>query len=136
MATVPAPGGKILVIDDEAAIREIIAEALKGWGYDVRVAKDGDEGIRLFREYYPDVVITDFLMPRVTGLEVAQALKALDPDAVVIVLTGLSFTLGPGDAERLGVEFVESKPVPVARLRELFSKAIERRRARQVQRTG
>lgn len=132
-----APGtiSKVLVIDDEPSIREVLAQALKGWGYNVEVARDGDEGIRLFRERRPDVIVTDLLMPRVTGWEVAQAAKAIDPDVVVVVITGLGFSIRPGDAEQRGVEFVLTKPVPFPRLREILSQAVDRRRARRAGRS-
>ncbi len=132
----PGTSSKVLVIDDEPSIREVLAQALKGWGYSVEVARDGDEGIRLFRERRPDVIVTDLLMPRVTGWEVAQAAKAMDPDVVVVVVTGMGFTIEPGEAEQRGVEFVLPKPVPFARLKEILSQAADRRQARRAERSA
>lgn len=127
---------RVLLVDDEAAIRAVFSQALRGWGYNVEVAADGDEGIRLLSERRPDVVITDYMMPRVTGLEVIEAARALDPDVVVIMITGYGFGLTPEEVERYGVERVLTKPVLLSRLREVLHQAVEDRRAREARRSA
>ncbi len=74
---------RILVADDEADIREIMRSILKKEGYDVIIAKDGPEGLALAKEHKPDLVVLDYLMPGLNGIEVCQALKK-DPSTEAI----------------------------------------------------
>lgn len=66
---------RILVVDDEADIRDILKLTLEGEGYQVEEAADGEEALRLIRKVNPQLVILDFKMPRLDGSQVAQALK-------------------------------------------------------------
>jgi two-component system, cell cycle sensor histidine kinase and response regulator CckA len=79
---------KILVVDDEPDICEILAQSLYMEGYDVAVAVDGRDAIDCFKTQAADLVITDMRMPRADGLDVLRAVKAQDPLTEVIVLTG------------------------------------------------
>ncbi|MBU2550625.1 MAG: response regulator, partial [Proteobacteria bacterium] len=78
---------RIIVIDDEADIREVTAMVLQAEGHQVIAAADGREGLRLCRETRPQIVITDIRMPHMDGLQVLEAIKQLDPDIQVIVAT-------------------------------------------------
>jgi CheY-like chemotaxis protein/anti-sigma regulatory factor (Ser/Thr protein kinase) len=92
--TVPAPGaaragGKILVIDDEQTVRDLMRRFLAREGFDVVTAKDGEEGLALARGLHPALITLDVLMPGLDGWSVLQALKA-DPDLAdipVVMLT-------------------------------------------------
>ena len=64
--------GRILVIDDEFQITRVLRAALSAQGYDVRTANDPEEGLRLFRDWPPDLVITDLMMPGLSGVEVCR----------------------------------------------------------------
>lgn len=66
---------KVLVIDDEEDYRLIISDVLRGGGFDVRLAKDGEEGLRLAREDKPDLVLVDWMMPRMDGERFCRALR-------------------------------------------------------------
>jgi PAS domain S-box-containing protein len=91
----PAPvtgGGRILVIDDEAAIREMCQDLLTHLGYTVTTAADGEEGLRLFTvapDRY-DLVLLDLVMPKLDGREVFDRLRGIKPDARVILCSGYS----------------------------------------------
>lgn len=79
---------RILVADDEADIREILCSILKKEGFEVIPARDGNEALQLVKDQKPDLVILDFLMPGLNGVEVCQALKkdpATEPIPVIIV---------------------------------------------------
>jgi CheY-like chemotaxis protein len=76
---------RILVVDDDPTVRRLLADLLELRGYHVQVAWDGDEGLAAFREAPFDCVITDWLMPRKGGLELARAVKILNPMVPVIV---------------------------------------------------
>jgi diguanylate cyclase (GGDEF)-like protein len=81
---------KILFIDDEPDIRDLISELLQEDGFEVFSAADGAEGLELFDAIKPDLVITDVKMPRKNGLEVLKGVKAAGSDVDVIILTGHS----------------------------------------------
>lgn len=79
---------KILLIDDEAAILRVMAMSLRSDGYDVVTAQSGEEGLRVFKEESPQIILTDIKMPGMDGLEVLKKIKEIQPEAEVIIITG------------------------------------------------
>ena len=80
----PVPD-RILVIDDESQITRVLRAALSAQGYDVRVANDPDEGLRIFRDWPPDLVITDLMMPGISGVEVTRAIRSRSVIPVLVL---------------------------------------------------
>jgi DNA-binding NtrC family response regulator len=78
---------KILVVDDEPAMREVLELLLQEWGYEVRSACDGTQGKELAESYDPDIVVTDVVMPQASGLELLRSLKGDKSDRPVILVT-------------------------------------------------
>ncbi len=78
----------VLLIDDEADIREVVSLSLRDAGYRISTAPDGETGILRCRDVSPQIVITDIRMPRMDGIQVLETIKRLDPDIEVIVATG------------------------------------------------
>jgi DNA-binding NtrC family response regulator len=79
--------GNVLVIDDEEIMRDVLETLLSGEGYHVKLAKDGEEGIELYKRDAFDVALLDVSMPGVGGLATLEAILAHDPEAVVIMIT-------------------------------------------------
>ena len=79
---------KILVVDDEAHVRDVLRQMLEQSGHRVREAGDGDEGFRQWTQWAPDLVITDILMPNKGGLVLIKELRERDPGARVIATSG------------------------------------------------
>lgn len=79
---------RILVIDDDGAIRDIVSKILSCMGYDVAIAADGIEGFELFAKSPFHLVLTDFDMPYLDGLELAKQIKGRSADTPVILMTG------------------------------------------------
>ena len=77
---------RILVIDDEEIVRDMLRNLLQHAGYEVTEAPDGDEGVRLYQAERPDLLITDVFMPGRNGLEVIKELREEDPDAKIIAI--------------------------------------------------
>ena len=99
---------KILVIDDEPGIRELLDTLLRRKGYDVVLAESGQKGLELFHRERPDVIVLDLKMPGMDGLTVLQQVRSLDPRKPVIVLTGAGTAEAEQQVRALGVtEFVE-----------------------------
>ena len=76
---------RILVIDDEPQITRVLRAALSAQGYDIRTANDPEEGLRVFKDWPPDLVITDLMMPRMSGVEVCRAIRVQGPTPVLIL---------------------------------------------------
>lgn len=79
---------RILLIDDDANIRGILAEMLTTAGYEVVEASNGKEGVKLYRDVPFDLVVTDLLMPEKDGLEVVMELRKDFPQVKIITLSG------------------------------------------------
>jgi len=77
--------GRILVIDDEPQITRVLRAALSAQGYDVRTANDPEEGLRTFKDWPPDLVITDLMMPGLSGVEVTRAIRSHSPTPVLVL---------------------------------------------------
>lgn len=103
---------RILVVDDEAHIVQVLSIKLRNAGYDVHSAGDGEEAFEMALRDRPDLVITDFQMPYMTGLELCRAL-AKDPtttDVPVIMLTARGYALDDDDLADVNIKNVLSKP--------------------------
>lgn len=78
----------ILIIDDDDALRRSIVGFLEDTGFEVHQACSGKEGIRIFTELSPDLVLTDLMMPELDGLGVVNAIKQHSPDTPIVVISG------------------------------------------------
>jgi CheY-like chemotaxis protein len=104
---------KILVIDDDAAVCLTLEHLLAAAGYEVVSARDGEEGIRLFRTVQPDLVITDIIMPKMEGIEAILQIKREQPRARIIAMSGggrIHNTDFLKWAQALGAQSVIAKP--------------------------
>lgn len=82
--------GVILLVDDEAHIRKFVSMILRQLGQPVIIeASNGEEAIAAYRSENPDLVLMDISMPRMDGIETLKALKVIDPDCAVIMLTSI-----------------------------------------------
>jgi CheY-like chemotaxis protein len=110
----PAPTrAKILIVDDEAAIREYEATLLGEIGHEVLVAADGAEALRLAREKQPDLALLDIMMPELSGIEVCRQLRA-DPrtrDIRVIVVSAVDAKRALEESIIAGADDFLAKPI-------------------------
>jgi two-component system KDP operon response regulator KdpE len=120
---------RILVIDDESQITRVLRAALSAQGYDVRTANDPDEGLRLFRDWPPDLVITDLMMPGKSGVEVCRLIRdrSVTP---VLVLSVREHERSKVEALDAGADDYVTKPFSIqellARVRAHLRRAPER----------
>jgi two-component system, OmpR family, KDP operon response regulator KdpE len=121
--------GRILVIDDESQITRVLRAALSAQGYDVRVANDPDEGLRLFHDWPPDLVITDLMMPGISGVEVTRTIRARSV-IPVLVLSVREHERSKVEALDAGADDYVTKPFSIqellARVRAHLRRAPER----------
>jgi two-component system, cell cycle sensor histidine kinase and response regulator CckA len=113
---------RVLVVDDEESIRTFAERVLAGAGYDVVVASDGPEVLRLVEAQPPfDVFVVDVLMPQMSGDELARHLRQMDPDVRVLYFTGYSDRLFKEKMTLWEHEAFLDKPVSSTGLREAVS---------------
>jgi two-component system, OmpR family, alkaline phosphatase synthesis response regulator PhoP len=105
-------GKKVLIADDEIHIIHVVAIKLRNNGYEVIAANNGAEAYELACSEHPDIVVTDYQMPFVTGLELIEKLRKNEETKHLpaILLTARSFAITPEVQESLGVEECLSKP--------------------------
>jgi two-component system alkaline phosphatase synthesis response regulator PhoP len=102
----------ILVADDESHILHVVSLKLKNAGYRVLTARDGQEALEIAQLEKPDLLITDYHMPQLSGIELCRKLKA-DPatsSIPAIMLTARGYELEPADTEQSGILRMLSKP--------------------------
>ena len=109
---------KVLVIEDEESYRQALASGLRHEGFDVVLAQDGPEGIRLFGEHHPDIVLLDVLLPGMHGIDVCRALRAAS-DVPVLMVSAVDTELDVVLGLELGASGYVTKPF---RLRELVAR--------------
>jgi len=121
---VPEHRPRILVVDDEAGIRELLAKTLAVAEYDVDLAAGGQEALeRLHREQY-DLVITDLRMPGVDGLTLIREARRFMPQLPIIIITGYSTEASAIEAINLGVNGYLTKPFRVPKVLSVAAKAL------------
>ena len=105
-------GKKVLVVDDEIHIVHVVAIKLRNNGYEVISADNGAEAFELACEEKPDIIVTDFQMPVMSGLELVEKLRQRDDtkDIPVIMLTARSFAISKEQQEDLQISSCLSKP--------------------------
>jgi excisionase family DNA binding protein len=131
-ATVPAsrvigpPAGRprVLIVDDEATIRDLLSKTLALAEYDVDLAPDGRTALERLRIIPYDLLITDLKMPGVDGLAVIREARRLKTDIPVIIITGFSTEASAIEAVNLGVSGYLTKPFRVPRVLAAASKAL------------
>lgn len=114
---------RILIIDDNEQIREMIGEYLKTEGFEVETAADGAQGLAAFRRRPAALIITDLVMPEKEGLEVITEIKQLNPSTKIIAVSGGGYNQNLAYltiAERLGADRAISKPVKIEALMALI----------------
>jgi len=123
--------GRILVVDDERSMRELLQIVLRREGHQVRLAEDGHAAVAELEREPVDVLISDIKMPGMTGVDVLREAKRIDPDIVGIMVTAYASTDTAVEALRLGAYDYLTKPFDVEELKAKVRNALERRTLRQ-----
>src|SRR5512144_989136 len=104
--------GRVVLIEDDADIRVVAEKALRGSGYELFSAGDGESGLQLIKEKRPDVVVLDLMMPRMHGFTVCQAVKS-DPSLrhiPILVTSAKSYPVDVARARELSADYYLMKP--------------------------
>lgn len=119
---------EMLIVEDDPEVRQVLSELFGENGYQGLVAGDGEEGLEVFRSRRPPLVVTDLKMPKLDGVELVRRVKALDPDAAVVVLTGYGEVETAIETLKMGAADYITKPLNLDELLIAAERALERRR--------
>jgi two-component system response regulator PilR (NtrC family) len=122
---------RILVVDDEESLRDVLSIMLRREGYLVDTAADGGQAVARLRDHAYDLVISDIKMPRMTGLELLRHIKERTPETVVLMVTAFSTTEEAVEAMKQGAYDYITKPFRNEEIRLIVKNALERRELRQ-----
>jgi len=118
---------KLLLVDDEQEFVETLAERLEARGFRVETALDGDQGVAKLREFQPDVVILDVLMPGKDGIDTLKDMKTLNPLVEIMMLTGHATIDTAIGGLKLGAFDYLKKPTDTKELMEKILRAYARK---------
>ena len=121
----------LLIIDDNAGSLELLSTALAQPGLEILTASDPEEGLELVHRHRPQVVLTDLVMPNLSGLEVLERIVEFDPSIDVILMTAHYSTESAVEAIKRGATDYLNKPISIAALREKVGKLLDEARRRQ-----
>jgi CheY-like chemotaxis protein len=116
---------RILVIDDEDSVRDVLSRMLKTKGHQVVVASDGEEGIERFRSESFDLVLTDLGMPKLSGWDVGKTIKGINPKIPIAMITGWGVELDREKLSESGIDLIVCKPFNFDQVTHLVFEAME-----------
>jgi DNA-binding NtrC family response regulator len=105
---------RVLVVEDDGRVRQALFDLLTSWGYTVKTAENGVEGLEVIASFHPAGVLSDLRMPRMGGLELLKAARG--PDILFLMLTGHGSIASAVEATKLGAFNFLQKPVDPGRL--------------------
>lgn len=119
---------KILVVDDDPGIRELLRLLLTYRGYEVLLEDTGAKGLATFRRAHPDATILDLYLPDLRGVEVLRQMYTLDPEAIIVVLTGADAEVVDSKLRGLGATAVLQKGGALRIVDAIITRVLGRRR--------
>jgi two-component system response regulator RegA len=117
---------KVLVVEDETRLRDLLTRALAGWGFQTLVARSAEEAMRLVEGQPVDIAILDLNLPGIDGLEALRRLRERMPDLQAIVLTGFASIESAKQAVHLDVVEFLTKPCHLGELEQALDRALRR----------
>src|SRR6202167_3983988 len=121
----------VLIIDDNVKSLELLSTALAQPGLEILTASDPEQGLEMVYEKHPQIVLTDLVMPNLSGMEVLERIMEFDPSTEVILMTAHYSTESAVEAIKKGASDYLNKPISLAALRERVGKLVEEARKRQ-----
>src|SRR5471032_2783878 len=120
----------LLLVEDESALREAVAEQLTDRGYHVEQADSGESAVSRLTDFAFDIIITDLRLPGIDGSAVVEAAVERYPDIIAIVITGYGTVKDAVEAIKRGARDFVSKPFQIDELLHVLDSALEQRRLR------
>lgn len=123
--------GRVLVVDDEENIREVLSNYLESMNYDVQTAEDGQDALNTYQKGEFDLIISDLLMPNVDGLELLKRVRDMDKDVIFLMITGYPSIETAVDAIKKGAYDYITKPFHMEDVKLRIERAFEKRSLRE-----
>jgi DNA-binding NtrC family response regulator len=118
-------GSKIMVVDDEAGIRDLLSEVLSEKGFDVTSAKDGRESLKFLKKNNFDLLITDINMPRLNGIELLKKMKTAGRKEKIVIMTGSPLDQSMVSRDIPHIYFQLRKPFKMSEFLQVVSAALK-----------
>ncbi len=120
------PRERILIVEDDSAARIGLQQLVRGWGFDVETAADGEQALAQIEAFHPGIVLTDLVMPKMGGLDLLRKVQEMGDPITTVILTAQGTVETAVEAIKQGAYDYLTKPVDLQRLKILLSKIIER----------
>jgi DNA-binding NtrC family response regulator len=120
--------GAILLVDDDPYCIDIISEVLKKTGLEIEIARDGEEALTKFTMKSFELVLTDLMMPKMSGMSLLKEIKRREKEAVVLVFTGFGTIESAVSAIKAGAYDYITKPINLDELELVINRALEKKR--------
>ena len=114
MSTIAMPALSVLIIDDNVKSLELLSTALAQPGLEILTASDPEQGLEVVYEKHPQIVLTDLVMPNLSGMEVLERIMEFDPSTEVILMTAHYSTESAVEAIKKGASDYLNKPIAIA----------------------
>src|SRR5580658_3846223 len=131
MSAAANPALSLLIVDDNEKSLELLSSALAQPGLQILTASDPEQGLDLVYNQHPQIVLSDLVMPRLSGMEVLERIMEFDPSTEVILMTAHYSTESAVEAIKKGASDYLNKPISIAALRERVGKLVELARKQQ-----
>ncbi len=119
------PKYRILIVDDEAFVGELLSEYLTGNGYAVMTAENGEDAIAAYSQFKPDAVILDIRMPGMSGIDVLKRMKELDNKPAIIMSSAYGDSETINETMAQGADYYLQKPMTLSTLLEMLERILE-----------
>ncbi len=117
---------RILIVEDDSAARIGLQQLIRGWGFDVEMAADGEQALTQIEAFHPAIVLTDLVMPKMGGLDLLKKIQESGDPITTVILTAQGTVETAVEAIKQGAYDYLTKPVDLQRLKILLAKIIER----------
>ena len=117
---------KILLIEDDENVAEVLAEAFAAGGHEIAIAHTGEDGLACLARSRPDAIVLDVRLPRLNGVDVLRQVRSRDRELPVIIMTGLATAGELAEIRRLGVTEIIEKPELLKRFGEALARISQR----------
>jgi len=121
-------GTKVLIVDDEEKVRQLMIDTLSALGYNTFGAKDGEEALTLLDQQKMDLVIADIKLPRMNGFSLLESIKAKNPSLPVLLITGYNFNYTMEQALQKGADGFLAKPFRIGKIEEAIQNLMGHKR--------
>ena len=119
--------GRVMVVDDEENIREVLSNYLESMNYEVDTTEDGQEALNKYQKGDFDLIISDLLMPNIDGLELLKRIREIDKDVIFLMITGYPSIETAVDAIKKGAYDYITKPFHMEDVKLRIERAFEKR---------